>query len=73
MTGTKRNYASSKPDRTTYGGLIFYSDFNTNGRGEEKKYSEIAKRITDDWKFDDKCRKLGENHKRKQLNKKGIK
>ena len=66
-----KNYTPNKPDHTTFGGLITFSDFNTNGRGDEKKYSEMAKRITDDWKFDDKCRKLGENYKR--THKKGTK
>lgn len=66
-----KNYTSNKPDHSTYGGYICFEDFNTNGRGDEKKYSEIAKRITDDWKFDEKCRKIGENYKR--THKKGTK
>ena len=68
-----KNYTPNKPDHSTYGGYIYFADFNTNGRGDEKYYSEIAKRIADDWKFDEKCMKLGENNNRMKLNRKGTK
>lgn len=68
-----KNHISNKPDHSTYGGYICFADFNTNERGDEKNHSEIAKKIIDDWKFDEKCRKLGENNKRMKLNKKGTK
>ena len=68
-----KNYTSSKPDHSIFGGLIFYSDFNTDYRGDIKDESNIAKRIMDDWKFDERCRKLGENNKKMKLNRKGTK
>ena len=59
-----KNYTSNKPDHSTYGGYICFADFNTNGRGDEKNHSEIAKRIASDMRFDEQCRKNIENKKK---------
>ena len=66
--GTKNYYTPSKPDHTTFGGLIYNYDFEGYN-----SVSNIASRIITDLKFDNKCRKLGENHKRIKSNKKGTK
>lgn len=52
-------------DPTRFGGLIYYSDFNTNFRNEDntKKGSEIARRIMSDRKFDMQCKRNIENNK----------
>lgn len=44
-------------DHSTFGGLIYPSDFNTDNNGK-KNYngSPIAKRIASDDKFDQQCR-----------------
>lgn len=43
-------------DRSKYGGLIFPSDFNTNGRGKNNySGSPIARRIVNDARFDQQC------------------
>ena len=45
-----RNY---KVDHTTFGGIIYPSDFNTDYRGKDNTNgSFIAQRIISDWKFD---------------------
>lgn len=50
-----RNYNT---DHTTFGGLIFPSDFETDYRGNDNKNgSSIAHRIATDQKFDEECRK----------------
>ena len=63
-----KNYTPNKPDHSTYGGNIYNYDFDGYN-----SVSDIASRIVTDWKFDDKCRKLGENYKRMKLNRKGTK
>ena len=57
---TQSNYA----DHTTFGGLIYPSDFNTDYRGNDQKESSIAKRIASDWKFDQQCKQTIKNRKR---------
>lgn len=57
-------------DRTTFGGQINLSDFETDYRGKDNNYeSAIAKRISDDRRFDDQCRKNieGRNRTKKKL------
>lgn len=49
-----RNY---KTEHTTFGGLIFPSDFNTDHRGKNNKNgSPIASRIISDKNFDNRCK-----------------
>lgn len=48
-------------DHTTYGGKIYYSDFNTDYRRKDNFHgSPIARRIAMDQKFDMECRKFQE-------------
>lgn len=43
---------------TTFGGLIFLSDFETDYRGHDNNHgSPIAQRIESDRRFDEQCRK----------------
>lgn len=47
-----------KVDHTTFGGIIYPSDYNTDYRGKDNTNgSVIAKRIASDNRFDEKCRK----------------
>lgn len=41
-----------KPDHTKFGGVIYYSDFDTNYPS-----GNIAERIEKDRRFDEQCRK----------------
>ena len=59
-------------NHNTFGGLIFYSDFNTDYRGNDQKKSSIAERIMSDWKFDKQCKKNAENRTKNKNYKKGI-
>lgn len=59
---------SSKTNYTTFGGVIFPSDFCTDYEGTRN----IAGRIMSDWKFDAQCKKNRENNKRMKPNKKGT-
>ena len=70
MTNGTKNYYStpSKPDRSTFGGNVYNYDFDGYN-----SISDITSRIISDWRFDEKCRKNGENYKRKQSQKKGNK
>lgn len=63
--GTKNYYTTSSnyADHTRFGGLINYSDFNTNHRGNDQRRSSIAEQIASDWKFDNECRQNIENRK----------
>ena len=61
-----KNYTPNKPDHSTYGGSIYNYDFDGYN-----SVSDIASRIVTDWKFDEKCKNLGENYKR--THKKGTK
>ena len=45
-------------DATRFGGIIYASDFETDFRGKDSPHgSSIAKRIMQDWRFDEQCRK----------------
>ena len=57
-----------KHDPTTFGGLIYFSDFNTDYRGKDEKTSPIASRIAADMKFDEKCRLLAKSRERNKNN-----
>ena len=47
-----------KVDHTTFGGVIYPSDFNTNYREKDNTNgSSIAHRITNDSNFDKQCKK----------------
>ena len=64
---TPSNYAN----HTTFGGLICYSDFNTEYRKDASiSGSSIAKDILSDWKFDQKCKKNIEDRNRQKNYKK---
>ncbi len=53
-----------KADHSTFGGLIYQSDFETDYKGKDNKNgSTIAFRILSDLKFDDQCRKNIERRK----------
>ncbi len=60
-------YTTSKfnVDRSSFGGIIYLSDFETDYRGKDNnKGSSIASRISSDLKFDEQCRKNIENRER---------
>lgn len=62
MTKEFYRIGNYKPDHSTFGGLIFESDFNTEYRcNSHKKGSSIADRIVSDWKFDESCKKKKSN------------
>ena len=43
-------------DHSTFGGLIYLSDFNTEHKGTiTKRSSTLATRILSDWSFDKQC------------------
>lgn len=51
-----------KIDHTTFGGIIYQSDFYTNYRGKDNtKGSCIAQHIVEDWNFDKRCKENREN------------
>ncbi len=64
MNKTYRRIGTSPADHSTFGGLIFFSDFNTNcpGNGYVKS-SRIARRIISDQIFDRHCAQNIENRK----------
>ena len=69
-----RNYyrtGNYKPDHSTFGGIINFSDFCTDYNRSEKSKS-WAERIVSDWKFDEQCRKNTENRNRNKNYKKGT-
>lgn len=57
MKETFNRYGIRETDHTVFGGIINYSDFNTNYRGRYTDGSVIAGRILRDRKFDEQCRK----------------
>ena len=72
-----RNYCTQTPssytDHTTFGGLICYSDFNTEYRKDASESgSSIAKDILSDWKFDQKCKKNIEDRDNRKSYKKVV-
>lgn len=59
---TTRNY---NVDHSTFGGIIYQSDFETDYRGKDNNNgSSIAQRIISDFLFDERCRKNIENRER---------
>ena len=57
MTEVFYQAKSHKIDPSTFGGLIFPSDFNTDYRGKNNDHgSPIARRIEQDNRFDMQCR-----------------
>lgn len=74
MTNNRNYYTTSSnySDHSTFGGEIYFSDFNTEYRDNDQKESSIAKRIMSDWNFDQQCKKNAENRDRqKNYTKKG--
>ena len=60
MTMPKEFYrtGSYKPNHTTFGGLIYQSDFNTDYSGNTNANgSVVASKIASDWRFDESCKK----------------
>lgn len=59
MTETKFYTENHKPDHTKYGGTIYNYDFDTEYKRKPGEYegSDIAKRIGNDMKFDEQCRR----------------
>lgn len=65
MTGTTNRYGFYEVDHTTFGGIIYLSDFETDYKGKNNANgSTIAKRIISDKKFDKQCRKNREETER---------
>ena len=63
MTMPKEFYRTGNynVDHTTFGGLIYASDFNTDYSGNANTNgSTIASRIISDWRFDESCKKNDE-------------
>lgn len=57
-----KNYQT---DHSTFGGLIYASDFNTNCGKKDNKYgSPIASRIINDQKFDNQCKKFAKENQK---------
>ena len=56
-----------KPDYSTYGGEIYYSDFCTDFSGDQRKESLFATRIASDARFDEMCKKNIESRDRKDV------
>ncbi len=53
---------NSRPDSSTFGGIIYYSDFNTDyNRITSRNGSSMADRILRDFAFDLQCKKNIEN------------
>ena len=60
MTMPKEFYRTGnyKVDNTTFGGLIYQSDFNTDYSGNTNANgSVVASKIASDWRFDESCKK----------------
>lgn len=58
MTETINRYQNYKVDHSTFGGVVYVSDFNTEYTGfKNQKRSFIADRISSDFKFDKQCKK----------------
>ena len=68
MTGTTNRYGIREVDHSKFGGLIYFTDFDTNHRGKDNTYgSPIAQRIISDRKFDQQCRKAIEERNKKKI------
>ena len=71
MTRTINRYGIYEVNHSTFGGIIYPSDYNTDNIGKNNYGgSPIANRIVNDNKFDKQCRKnREENERRKQYSK----
>lgn len=65
MTEAHDNKGNYKIDHSTFGGIVYLSDFNTGRRGKDSGGSVMAKRIMEDKLFDERCRKNCEYTRRK--------
>lgn len=67
MTVTINKTTIYKSDHSTFGGVIYENDFNTNFSKEKRLNrsagSSIASRIERDKRFDEQCRRLYETRK----------
>lgn len=64
MNKTYRRLGISAADHSTFGGLIFFSDFNTSCQGNGyATSSRIARRIMSDQLFDRQCARNIETRK----------
>ncbi len=58
MQDTYRRIQTKLADHTTFGGVIYPSDFNTDHKGKRNMKSSLtANRIALDMRFDEACRK----------------
>lgn len=58
MTQPISKYGFYAVDHTTFGGIIYPSDYNTDYRGKDNTHgSIIAQRIISDQNFDYRCKK----------------
>lgn len=58
MTETINRYQDYEVVHSTFGGLIYVSDFNTEYTGiKNQKRSRVAERIISDFTFDKQCKK----------------
>lgn len=58
MTEKFNQYEIYEVDHSTFGGLIYVSDFSTEYTGiKNQKNSRIAERISSDFTFDAQCKK----------------
>lgn len=65
MSRTINRYGIYEVDHTTFGGIIYPSDYNTDNLGKNNyNGSPIANRIANDNKFDEQCRKNWESKER---------
>jgi len=65
MTYKTNRYGTYEIDHTTFGGLIYPSDFNTDYRGKDNNNgSQIASRIAKDKQADKQWRKYREGIER---------
>ena len=60
-------YTTCETDHTTFGGMIYASDFDT----EKWDSRNIAHRIAADLKFDERCRRFAEFRDKQKNYKKG--
>lgn len=62
MQGKNSRHRTIQKDPTTFGGIVYLSDFSTyHPRTKCGAGSPTASRIAQDQKFDDTCRKNGQN------------
>lgn len=65
MTGKINRYGVYEVDYTTFGGIIYPSDFNTDNKGKSNSNgSPIASRIVSDAKLDKQWRNIREERER---------